>query len=377
MSELHFRNLTIKGFRGIKELTIPQLGRVNLITGKNNTGKSSVLEALRLFANNADTSVILNILELREEDSDRPKDTNRGVFYMEGMTSMSALFHGFPGSLEETNPIAISSMNKSGPMILELDVSEASDVFDLDRGNTVFQGQPVLLERSEPGLALIVKTEDDTRIQPLGVGYISWFPSSHGYPLGSIPSRVPCVLVRPDSGERTDRLANQWDSILLTDKEQDVTDALRIIDSRIDAVSVIGIQRHRAHRRAIVRAKGIPRPVPLRSFGDGMNRLFGIALSLVSAGSGILLIDEFENGLHYSVQPDVWRMIFNMSERLNIQVFATTHSKDTVHSFQKAAAESAEEAMHIKLTRRGDTIFAVDSDKDELEIATRHDIEVR
>ena len=49
MSDLHFPNLTIKGFRGIRELTIPQLGRVNLITGKNNTGKSSVLEALRII----------------------------------------------------------------------------------------------------------------------------------------------------------------------------------------------------------------------------------------------------------------------------------------------------------------------------------------
>ena len=69
------------------------------------------------------------------------------------------------------------------------------------------------------------------------------------------------------------------------------------------------------------------------------------------------------NGLHYSVQPDVWRMIFQLSKKLNVQVFATTHSKDTVHAFQKAAAESEEEAMQIKLRLIGDDNVAVVTDK--------------
>ena len=376
MSELHFPNLTIKGFRGIRELTIPQLGRVNLITGKNNTGKSSVLEALRIFVSNAELSVIHNILAFREEDSDRHKD-GQNIFYVEGMTSLSALFRGFPGRLEETHPIAISSMDKSGPMVLELNVSEVSDLLEPDGSHSLAKGQPVLLRGGEPGLALIVKTEDNTRIQPLGVGYVSWFPSSHGFPVDTVSSRVSCVLVRPNSGERTEWLANQWDAISLTPKEKQVVEALRIIDSRIDAISIIGIQRHRAHRRAIVRAEGISRPVPLRSFGDGMNRLFEIALSLASAEGGVLLIDEFENGLHYSVQPDVWRMIFNMSERLNIQVFATTHSRDTVEAFQKAAAESPEEGALIHLTSRNDDIIPTVFTEEELAIVARDNIEVR
>ena len=65
-----------------------------------------------------------------------------------------------------------------------------------------------------------------------------------------------------------------------------------------------------------------------------------IVLSLVNARGGVLLIDEFENGLHYSVQLDAWRMIFNLAQSLNVQVFATTHSWDAVESFQTAAAEA-------------------------------------
>ena len=164
---------------------------------------------------------------------------------------------------------------------------------------------------------------------------------------------------------------------MLTDLEQEVVDALKIIDPGIAAISMIGTDRNGDTRRAMVRSEKIGRPVPLRSFGDGMNRLLDIVLSLVNAENGILLIDEFENGLHYSVQPDVWRMIFALSQKLNIQVFATTHSKDTVHAFQKAAGESPEDAILLRLTRRGEDIFTSVAGKDELEIATRHDIEVR
>jgi len=90
-------------------------------------------------------------------------------------------------------------------------------------------------------------------------------------------------------------------------------EALRIIDPSIAAVSMVGGDRPRGPRTAIVRSNKIPRPVPLRSFGDRLNRLFGIALSLVNAKDGLLLIDEFENGMHYSVQLDTWRMIFRLA----------------------------------------------------------------
>ena len=55
---LPFPDLSIKGYRAFKSLEVSKLGRVTLITGKNNTGKSSILEALRLYTNNAATHVI-------------------------------------------------------------------------------------------------------------------------------------------------------------------------------------------------------------------------------------------------------------------------------------------------------------------------------
>ncbi len=166
-----------------------------------------------------------------------------------------------------------------------------------------------------------------------------------------------------------------WGKTALTDNEKHVIEALRIIDPKISAVSMVASEVD--VRTAIVRSRDIPRPVPLRSFGDGMTRLFAIVLSLVNAQGGLLLIDEFENGLHYSVQLDIWRMIFRLAQILDVQVFATSHSRDTVEAFQTAASESPGEDALVRLTRRGDDVISTVFSERELEIATRDEIEVR
>jgi AAA15 family ATPase/GTPase len=45
-----------------------------------------------------------------------------------------------------------------------------------------------------------------------------------------------------------------------------------------------------------------------------------------------LLIDEIENGLHWSILPKVWRFLVETARVLDVQVFATTHSKDCIEA---------------------------------------------
>ena len=210
---------------------------------------------------------------------------------------------------------------------------------------------------------------------------LSSFPSnylgSQARLLAKEESRIPCEFVSPYGGERTATLGSLWDRIALSEGEKAVVEALRIIDPRISAVSMVGGDSSRQQRRAIVRAEGIPRPVPLRTFGDGLNRLFGIALSLVNAKDGLLLIDEFENGMHHTVQVDVWRAIFRLARELDIQVVATSHSWDSIEAFQKAASEVPGEGVLIRLTRKGQDIIPTVLSEDELAIVIRDRIEVR
>ena len=366
---LKIESITLERFRAFRELTIRGLGRVNLITGKNNTGKSSVLEGLRLLANNAAPDVIYDILRYREENIGEEEEEGYPIDH-DSLFLVSGLFHGFPLLSEDPEPIAISTTSdKSRPMSMAIHLDWFLEIPDSD--------EMVLLDKPEPDgiAALRVETQDTTRIHRLDRFGRYLHPMHRSRFESSNKTRMSCIFVSPYSGESTGVLGPLWDKIVLSDREKDVVEGLRIIDPQISAVSMVGSTRRKL--TAIVRTDNIERPIPLRSFGDGLNRLFGIILSLVNAREGLLLVDEFENGLHHTVQLDAWRTIFRLAQTLDIQVFATSHSWDAIEAFQKAAAEAPEEGVLIRLARRGEDIIPTVLSEDELAIATRDEIEVR
>ena len=374
MSDLHFSDLSIEGFRGFKHLSISPLGRVTLITGKNNTGKSSILEALRLHTDNAALSTVHSILRFREENIRGSVDEER--FYdSESAFQVSSLFRGFPQLSERFEPILISTSGNGHPMWLTMRVDWFEEETDSEGVRRLVSQRDLQSGETEAIAALVVETEKGKQIRSL-FSRIARMGRPPRFGL-SDAMRMPCVLLSSYGGEETDTLGSLWDGIALTDGEKDVVEALRIIDTRISDVSMVAGEVNSRRRTAIVRADNLLRPVPLRSFGDGLNRLFAMVLSLVNARGGILLIDEFENGLHHTVQLDAWRMIFRLALNLDVQVFATTHSKDAVEAFQQAAAETLESGALVRLTRRGDDIIPTVVAEDELAIATRASIEVR
>ena len=278
-------NVTLERFRAFRKLRVQGLGLVNLITGKNNTGKSSLLEGIRILATGAALDELQDILKDREEYTTGP----------------------------------------DGIRIHEIKT---------------------------------LRTELSVR-------------------QGRRPSGVGCFFIGAHSGESTAELGVLWDGIALSDNEQEVVDALRVIDPHVSRVNMVGGHGSRHRRTAFVRTDRIPHPVPLRLFGDGMNRLFAMMLGLLNARGRLMLIDEFENGLHHTVQLDAWRIIFRLARNLDTQVFATTHSWDAIEAFQQAAAEHPDTGVLLRLARSGDQIVpTVFADK-EVAIVARERIEVR
>ena len=367
---LHVSDLSIKGFRAIKDLSIEGLGRVTLITGKNNTGKSSILEALRLFAWNGSPRTLQSILSSREEYV-RKRESDGGQPEAKSLDFIMSLFHGFPPLASEVDPIEISASGRDQDAKLTMRITWFA-------GRTLEGGGRELTElRNEPSQepdfipGITLGTEESTRTHTLD----RYFERASNTWLEQF--RFSCVAVSPFSGQRTSVLGSLWDKIALTDDEEVVVAALKSMDHRISDLSMVGGEGFPGIRRAMVRAKGIPTPVPLRSFGDGINHLFAIILSLINARGGILLIDEFENGLHYTVHLDVWKMIFRLAQQLDVQVFATSHSWDAVESFQQAGAEVPEQAALVRLVQRKGNIVPTVFTEDELAIVTRDGIEVR
>jgi len=189
---------------------------------------------------------------------------------------------------------------------------------------------------------------------------------------------INCIFATANGLEES-QIVELWDGIALTHLEKEVLAALRLIAPGIEDLNFVSAPIFEVgERKPIIKIANIDEPLPLSNLGDGMQRVLGISLALVNAKEGILLIDEFENGLHYSVQPDLWRLIFQIANRLNVQVFATTYSWDCIEAFQRAVQEVTEnEGLLIRLESKREQTIATLFDERKLGIATREQIEVR
>lgn len=333
---LHLPDLLIENFRGIESLTIPKLGRVTLLTGKNGVGKSTVLEAVQAYAAQGHPPILHELLTRRREFS-IATDEDGDTFTT---PDWSALFCG--RSISDKSQIVIGPRKK--------------------------RAQIKITEDSLP---------DEFESRRIGIHrrYIRRFDEDE-YP----PNMIDFELLGPGL-PNDDRMAMLWDDVALTDEEKQAVQALRLVYPEAERVAVIGggpRSMRAGGRRVVARIKDLERPVPLRSLGDGAVRLFGLALALANSQNGFLVIDEAENGIHHSIQRDYWRMVLQAARNNNVQVLATTHSWDCVGAFAQAAVENEDiEGVLIRLEKDDQGHYIVDYPEDELKIASAQGIEVR
>ena len=365
ISDLHLPDLSVKGFRGIKDLTISHLGRVTLFAGKNGVGKTTLLDAIRLYAARGSSAVLAGILRDREELTETAEEDGN-----ERLTpNWDALFYGRHTSPEAR--ISIGPIRKD--YHLNIDIGPLSP-------NAVRQ-----LERYSPDHPI------DDEMQSLRVEFKG---SKKEIPtLLPIPGRRSRMFWDDESESQSpiryeslgpgllsnDRLARSWDKVALTEDEVQAVQVLNLIfDDNVVRVAVIGDERSRYGRRIVAKIKGQDRPVPLKSLGDGAVRLFGVALALANSQDGFLLIDEVENGIHHSIQPDFWKMVLKTAQMNKVQVLATTHGWDCVAGFARAAMDLDEvEGILVRLEQDGEKIRAIEYSENDLNIAAEQGIEVR
>ena len=361
--------MSIKGFRGIDELEIPRLGRVTLFAGKNGVGKTTLLDAIQVYAARGRYSVLTSILREHEEITDHEDEDGRKT----PLHNWEALFYG--RNLSQDSLISI------GP----LDEDEQSNIvirtsIGVDEPNQMSLF-PEYLPGDEPRM-LNVTVYDRQRLLPMfrPENYPSslWRHRLRTYE-DAFPPEITCASLGPGVLSNSS-MARYWDEVTLTDHEARAVQALQLmLGNSVQRVAVIGDEmRSNAGRRAIVRIEQQDRPVPLKSLGDGAVRIFGVAIALANSQNGFLVIDEAENGIHHSVQRDFWRMVLQTAHENNVQVFATTHGWSCVAGFAQAAADLDEvDGALVRIERKGSSVRAVSYSEDELEVAARQGIEVR
>lgn len=360
----------VDGYRAIRHLWLPVLGQVNLFVGTNNSGKTSVLEAIRLYLHRNSRSLPLVVYETIQKRSGylpliyRRERSDVDPAEMQAVADAAeTLFHGSFGQ-PSFYPIWLrpEPMPSTGLTLrLPWATDEAAGVQGVET-----PGRPTFLGPESAVLEMRSETlSTDLSLELLARGV---FPA---------PRREssPAVMIAA-SGMEPSKIRTMWDRVALAGDEGLVEDALRAtVVPNLDRILLIG---ESAHRSVLLKLDGTTRPVPLQSMGDGVVRVFGIALALVEAREGALLVDEVENGLHFTVQDEVWQAIVTLSKQFNVQVFATTHSWDAVVGFQYAVNQSEVEGVLYRLDRKqDDRIIAVRYTEQDIAIAAEQRIEVR
>jgi AAA15 family ATPase/GTPase len=346
-------SLEIKNFRCLKDFKIPSLKRINLLTGKNNTGKSTILEAIAIYATKGNLELIAQLLNERGENTQQneknPTENNLKIF--------SSLFTDRKCEFDSPeNAISIGGVENT---ILEKDKPPSNTFVTLRfvKYEDLYQ------------LGIEIGNGDTNKIFPLDAP-----ERTFRYSIEFNNGNLQYVRGRNIDSEDNGQL---FDNIALTDKEQHVIDSLKIIEPKTERIAFIG--EGRKERIAVIKLSDSQRGLPLKSMGDGINRVLTMILALVNSDNGFLLIDEFENGLHYTIQEQLWKIIFQMSQKLNVQVFATTHCDDCIGAFESVLNSSgnSQAGKMIRLDNKKGMIVPVEFDAKDLEIISRNNIEIR
>ena len=187
----------------------------------------------------------------------------------------------------------------------------------------------------------------------------------------------------PTKTTSMDELGVLWDKVALTHYEKYTIDALRLIEPHIEDIRFVIKDERTNERTAIVKLFDEELRFPIRSMGDGIVRILQLILNMYAAKDGLYLIDEFDNGLHYSVQKSLWQMIFSLAKQLNIQVFATTHSWDCIQSFTEVSIENEQMKGTLlkigksKLSKNKGTPIVTVFNEEKLHAITQEMVEVR
>lgn len=345
-----YHSFSIKNFRCFDDLTLEGLGRINLIGGKNNIGKTVLLEALWVHSGPTEPGRVLQL------------DMLRGL--TDPDLAIKNLFYWFDRSLV----IELCAYGDWGDEPRQMTVyTEENPWFDVP-GNpridvpAVDSRKRIVTDyRDEAGIKAKTKvwTEkyaDDPSNSKLGYDR-SWPetltrpPSGFFIPASGLGYHIPTAEIHSE----LERLRQQ----------DEVLQILQIIEPNLKGLTVLAIGKSRLY--ADIGSKPL---IPIELMGQGMSRILSLALAIASSPGGMLLVDEVENGLHYTVMEKVWQAIAAFARGYDVQIFATTHGHHCIQSACRAFEGDEEELLQLySLGRRKGKISAARYDRARLEFA--------
>ncbi|MCB2300115.1 AAA family ATPase [Clostridium tagluense] len=292
----HFREITIKKYKLFNDFKIDRIKKINIFAGLNNSGKTSLLEAIYILTKQNDIASYLELIKFKNKLTEI------------NSTWLNATFN---------EPINISGTFNNSSTSIEIFKFEANNIDKKEDYITSYQMNGAIEDKNINNTIHTFEYGDLIRENELVTHLCkSLFKSPYFYNLNEI------LLTYNTNVEY--KIDNQTAINL-------VIDFMKEIDPQINDIILTEIGDI---KRFIVDSdKFDDRNLNITNYGEGIQRIFEIALAFAYSKNGILCIDEFDTAIHYSLLIDFTRFIQILADKFNVQVFLSTHSGECINAF--------------------------------------------
>lgn len=347
-----FDNIIIRNFRGIRHANVEDLKRINVFFGKNNCGKSSLLEAIFLLTGPSNPILPMRINAFRSYGRFFEKDMLLDFYNLDAENVINILSQGMTSRnlnisyfVNETGEVQLDSTENGG--------SNSQERFyglnlTYKVGNETEYHSQISIQKGDLAKG---KVGMDSRYQE------------------SIKSQyLPSAYMQSPVSEVYGRLVEKK-------QEQQIIDILRTIEPKIKDMTLVG--------QELMVDIGLSQRLPINMMGDGLRKLVAIVLAAYECRDGVLAIDEVDNGFHYSAMKSLWKAIFMASEANNTQVFLTTHNIDFLKGLTTFLGEETYSSMRDDVAAyklicgNDDTLMSLRYDYNSINYSIDQEIEMR
>ncbi len=301
-----FNKIEIERFRGIKYASIEGLKQINLFFGKNNCGKSSLLESLFLASGVSNPLLPIHVNFMRGYSKARLNDLKLDFYNLDSSLPIHIRMEN-----EEKRDLRINLFEQNQNNV-SLDANDTNILSNVEEGKYGLKIDFVINDKHfESQLRFdSANSTDATRI--VSTQY---------------EESLRCTYLSPkyDFNASIQGLKN----ILQNKDEHFVIEGLKLIEPRVkdfiytDNEMLVDV--------------GLAKRIPVNMLGDGARKIVSLLTAVYDCKDGALLVDEISNGFHYSVMCSLWEVLINAAIRNNTQLFATTHDTDSIKGLRDAA----------------------------------------
>ncbi|POO54306.1 hypothetical protein CPJ18_02050 [Agrobacterium rosae] len=362
-TKFYFQSVKVENFRSFREITIPKFKRINIFGGFNGVGKTAMLEILFFLLDRRNPASLIKPLMFRRFATSSPIDPLQ--FLHEEKLPHACVEWNTPHSrlrmdmAYELKPDDISVPVESNSLGLGLAGQFGTDsIFSTQKGlhiSVTADGGTTPIERfftmaAPAGLTGIMKQTDNSEV-PLGE-YVS-------------------TSTRADAKQ----LAQMISTLVKSKRLREVVGYMRLLHSDLETFMTLQDGEEVQVYAQMLDGKMLP----VQYMGDGFQNLLHTLCAIVRCANGVVFLDEIDAAIHYSVVTEAWKIISRAAADENCQIFATTHSRECIHSAALGVKQAgrSKDFQYIRLEKSSERHAVVHYDIDELSSAENYDIEIR